>query len=198
MLLNLKYKLIFSNLIDHFKTHDISLLNEVIQVFKQLKAILGEVEYSNHLHGYLEMQNHTYMREIIDIYTIIFDDSPKLPHEFDFEQSIRLLWRISHNKLQAVRTTSVRWLDKILVLVENEDQSCKDKVRHEFIKLLRSINYCNSPMMSLSSKKWAWSISLSRMRWTAKNWSLIFRSFLKMKLKTTNPFLEQTQIASMM
>jgi hypothetical protein len=91
MLLNLKYKLIFSNLIDHFKTHDISLLNKVIQVFKQLKAILGEVEYSNHLHRYLEMQDHTYMREIIDIYTIIFDDSPKLPHEFDFEQSIRLL-----------------------------------------------------------------------------------------------------------
>lgn len=88
---NLKYKLIFSNLIDHFKTHDISLLNEVIQVFKQLKTILGEVEYSNHLHGYLEMQDHTYMREIIDIYTIIFDDLANLPQEFNLEQSIRLL-----------------------------------------------------------------------------------------------------------
>lgn len=35
-LFKLKYKLIFSNLIDHFGTSDISLLNEVIQIFKQI------------------------------------------------------------------------------------------------------------------------------------------------------------------
>lgn len=124
----MKYKLIFSNLIDHFKTQDISLLNEVILVFKMLKSILGVIEYSNFLHGYLEIPNHSHIREILDIYAIIFDDLAKLPKGYDYETSIRVLWKVSHNKQQAVRTTSVRWLDKILTLIELEDQEFKDNV----------------------------------------------------------------------
>jgi hypothetical protein len=107
-LYKLKHKLVFSNLIDHFKTQDISLLNEVIQVFKQLKVLLGEVEYANYLHGYLEIPNHAHIREILDIYTIIFDDLVRIPKDFDYVTSIRTLCKVSHNKLQAVRTTSVR------------------------------------------------------------------------------------------
>lgn len=87
----MKYKLIFSNLIDHFKTQDISLLNEVILVFKMLKSILGVIEYSNFLHGYLEIPNHSHIREILDIYAIIFDDLAKLPKGYDYETSIRVL-----------------------------------------------------------------------------------------------------------
>jgi hypothetical protein len=125
----MKYNLVFSNLIDHFKTQDISLLNEVILVFKQLKYLLGTIEYSNSLHVYFEIPNHSHIREILDIYTMIFDDLPKLPKGFDYESSIRGLCKVSHNKQQAVRTTSVRWLDKILTLIEFEDQECMDKVR---------------------------------------------------------------------
>lgn len=81
----LKYKLLFSNLIDHFKTQDISLLNEVIQVFKQIKSLVGDTEYSNFLHGYLKIENHTFIREILDIYAIIFNDLVRIPKDFDYE-----------------------------------------------------------------------------------------------------------------
>ena len=86
------------------------------------------MEYSGYLHGYLEIPNHAHMREIIDIYQIIFDDMKRLPKGYDFEAGVRTLCKISHNKQQAVRTTSVRCLDKILTLVEQESQKVKDKV----------------------------------------------------------------------
>lgn len=87
------------------------------------------VEYSNILHGYLEIPNHAHLREILDVYTIIFDGMIRLPMGFDYQRAVRILCKISHNKLQAVRTTSVRCLDKILVLVEKDTQDCKDKVK---------------------------------------------------------------------
>jgi len=129
LIAKLKYKLVFSNLIDHFKSQDISLLNEVIQVFKQLKDNLGEIEYSNHLHGYLEIDSHAHIREIIDIYSILFNDLVRIPRGFEIKVSIKTLCKVSHNKLQTVRSTSVRCLDKILVLVGKEDKSIKESVR---------------------------------------------------------------------
>lgn len=102
------YKAVFEKLIKHFSTQDISLLNEVIQVFKTVKVVLGEVKYSSLLHSYLDKPDHQYIREILDIYSIIFDGMIRLPKDFDLTKSVKYLCQISHSKHQAVRTTSVR------------------------------------------------------------------------------------------
>ena len=59
----IKFKPIFSNLIEHSKTRDSLLLKEVIQIFKQLKRILGETDYNNYVHEFMYDPKHSEIQE---------------------------------------------------------------------------------------------------------------------------------------
>lgn len=59
----IKFKPIFSNLINHSKTRDSLLLKEVIQIFKQLKKILGETDYNNYVHEFMYDPKHSDLQE---------------------------------------------------------------------------------------------------------------------------------------
>jgi len=121
----LDYKLCFSNLIDHSKTLDKALLNEVIAAFKKLKEILGEAEYSKYLQGYLDIPNHSHMGNVLDVYSIIFEDMKKLPKRFDYESTIKALSRISKNNKDDVGQKSSQMLDKIFKLLTSDDKKSK-------------------------------------------------------------------------
>ena len=82
----INFKFMFASLIKHFETQDISLLNEVIQVFKTIKTVLGEVKYSHFLHSYMDKPENVHIREVIDIYSIIFDGMVRLPKDFDLQK----------------------------------------------------------------------------------------------------------------
>lgn len=59
----IKFQPIFSNLINHSKTRDPLLLKEVIQIFKQLKKILGEADYNNYVHEFIHNPKHADLQE---------------------------------------------------------------------------------------------------------------------------------------
>jgi len=99
----------------------------VILAFKKLKEILGEVEYSKYLSGYLKIPNHSHIGGVLDVYSIIFEDMKQLPEGFDYESAMKALSQISKFNKNIIGKQSTKQMDKIIKLLTSGDQKSKTK-----------------------------------------------------------------------